>query len=600
MTGTIAKMITNEEISKIVEKHFEGIAGKIVDFSKDGFEKFKIDFGIAFSKYTQNSYEKYSKIKTLLYRTEPKYIYDFFEVPYLKKERQTLIKAESTNDILNLSNFIIIQGQGGIGKSTLLKHLFINELSQKDLIPIFIELKDLNQLDTEYDLLDIIFNKLSNLATRFEFKYLDYALKSGVFLFLLDGYDEITTDKKDYFFRIFDEFCDKYSNNYYVLSSRAYSDFIEFQRFTVLSTCELSKGQAISLITKIEFDEEIKTHFIEQLDLELYDKHKSFASNPLLLNIMLLTFDNYAEIPEKLHLFYENAFDTLYSKHDATKAGFRREFRSKLSLDDFKKVLSYFCFITYSQGKYEFSNNELVTLLKKTPIKNMQCQIQDFIFDLHNSICIIYKDGLNYSFTHRSFQEYFTSFFLKELTDENMNKFGLFLIHKDIYRTSSDNVFWMLYDMTEERFEQNILLPILKETEKDYQEPSLYDLYFEKFVTYISFYIQSDTLHLRNTRTCNNDVFDFIFEAFLIRTRKEEIKYISANDKQVYNYLVSNLAYNINNRVDYKTIKEDSVLYDLLRDSWIGKMVLEMSSLSRKLEEKKNNLYYDLSRLLIE
>ena len=67
-------------------------------------------------------------------------------------------------------------------------------------------------------------------------------------------------------------------------------------------------------------------------------KHESFASNPLLLNIMLLTYDNYADIPEKLHLFYSNAFETLYIKHDATKGGYKREFKTKLSSDDFKRV----------------------------------------------------------------------------------------------------------------------------------------------------------------------------------------------------------------------------------------------------------------------
>lgn len=91
------------------------------------------------------------------------------------------------------------------------------------------------------------------------------------------------------------------------------------------------------------------------LDERLYDNHTSFASNPLLLSIMLLTFDNYAEIPEKLHLFYANAFETLYSKHDATKAGYRRELRCSLSFDYFKKAFACFCFLTYYQGKFELT-----------------------------------------------------------------------------------------------------------------------------------------------------------------------------------------------------------------------------------------------------
>lgn len=127
-----------------------------------------------------------------------------------------------------MSNFIIIQGTGGIGKSTLMKHLFINELEKKDLIPIFLELKDINDLDTDYKVEDIIFEKLDNLGCNLNKKYLEYALKSGCFLFLLDGYDEILTAKKDAFFKHLEDFCDKYSQNYYKIASLVGMQAISF------------------------------------------------------------------------------------------------------------------------------------------------------------------------------------------------------------------------------------------------------------------------------------------------------------------------------------------------------------------------------------
>jgi hypothetical protein len=62
---------------------------------------------------------------------------------------------------------------------------------------------------------------------------------------------------------------------------------------------------------------------------------------------MLLTFDSYAQIPDKLYIFYSNAFETMFFKHDATKSGFKRQLKSDLSFDDFKNVFSIFCFHTY-------------------------------------------------------------------------------------------------------------------------------------------------------------------------------------------------------------------------------------------------------------
>lgn len=585
----------------ILEKYAEPIVKKVVKISRDEWEKFKVDFDLAFIKYTKNSFDKYSKIKTILYRTEPKYIYDFFETPILEKGHDMYIQADDIDAILDVSNFIIIQGTGGIGKSTLLKHIFISELGKKDLIPIFLELKDVNNLGDDYDLTDIIFEKLDDLGSSIKREYLNYALKSGCFLFLLDGYDEVLTDKKDILFKKLDSFCDKYSTNYFVISSRPYSEFVEFQRFTVLTTCALNKGQAMSLINKIEFDMEIKQRFVKALDEELYDKHRSFASNPLLLNIMLLTFDNYAEIPEKLHLFYANAFETLYSKHDATKAGYKRELRSGLSYDSFRKVFSYFCFITYHPGQIEFTRDELINILKKTQASKVSFDINHYIYDLENSLCVLYRDGVKYKFTHRSFQEYFTAVFLKELSDTSMKQMALHLIEKDAYRISHDDVFVMLYDMAEERYEQNIFLPVLTDFEKKCEKEDKYDFYFSEIVEHIKFAYRGDEqLRLWLVRSVNDDVTEFIYRStrlYVNRLQRKKLINQEAEDK-LLQFLTENRNYKIQHHFDGSEIMKDEEVYELMRYTWIGGIIETMAGLSEKLKEKQLEMEIDLSNLV--
>ncbi len=107
-------------IKAVLEKYADPIVTGIKSVARDEWEKFKVDFDVVFIDYINNAYNKYSKIKTLLYRTEPKYIYDFFEVPVLKKGYDKFIKADTTDDILNVSRHVIITGTGGIGKSTLM------------------------------------------------------------------------------------------------------------------------------------------------------------------------------------------------------------------------------------------------------------------------------------------------------------------------------------------------------------------------------------------------------------------------------------------------------------------------------------------------
>lgn len=586
----------------ILERYAEPIMQKVIEITKGEWEKFKVDFDIVFIEYMKNSYDKYSKIKTILYRTEPKYIYDFFEVPILTLGNKKYFKADSVNSVLDISNFIIIQGTGGIGKSTLMKHLFINELEKKDLIPIFLELKDINDFGTDYEIGKIILEKINNLGSRLDIKYFEYALKSGCFLFLFDGYDEILTKNRDLFFKKLESFCDKYSQNYYVISSRPFSEFVEFQRFTVINTCPFSKNQAIELVNKIDFEKDIKQRFVNALEIELFEKHESFASNPLLLNIMLLTYDNYAEIPEKLHLFYANAFETMYSKHDATKAGYRREMKSELSYDSFKKVFSYFCFITYVQGRTEFSYDDLVVALNRIPVDKVVFEVNNYIYDLVNALCVLYREGLSYKFTHRSFQEYFVAFFLKELPDESMKQLGKQIIYKDTFRASNDNVFGMLCDMAEDRFEQNILLPILKEYEKDASDDK-YGFYFNKLVHHIVFDNYPD-IDENDILCISMDYRDNILEFIrkysyhcLVRDAQEE-EYEQLASDRVFDYLTSDKGYQIGFELELNDILNDNILYDLMKETWVGKHVYAMSKLNEQLKVKQEKMEIDLSELL--
>lgn len=589
-------------VKAILEKYMDPIIEKIKEISKSEWEKFKIDSDIAFIKYFENACEKYSKIKTILYRTEPKYLYDFFEFPNLEKEYNEQIDSSHVNNLLDISHFLIAQGTGGIGKSTFMKHLFIDELNQKDLIPIFIELKDLNEIDCDYNIQDFIFNKLYNLGSKINEKYLGYALQSGCFLLLLDGYDEILSDKKNVFFKKLTDFCDLYSNNYCVISSRPYSEFIEFQRFTVLSLCKFSKKQAISLINKVDFDQKIKKQFSQALSVSLYEKHESFASNPLLLNIMLLTYDNYADIPEKLHLFYANAFETLYSKHDATKGGYRRELKAKLSMDLFKQIFSKFCFITYFQGKIEFTNQDLFAFLEKSKINNVEFDIEAMIDDLVNSICLLYKDGLNYRFTHRSFQEYFSALFLKELSDENLSKVGIELIKRDAHRAAKDSVFYMLYDMAEARMEQNFILPLLEMIEKECTCDK-YDFYFLKlnFDFWFDFFNDCDEPNVPKLVTHfgkAEETIQFIGE-FVLYYINRDFKHFKSSNSQLFKYLNKIMDYSIGEEINSIDLLDDKEFYQIFKNTWIGNLINNIANLKEVLNKKKQESELDLNKLLM-
>ena len=576
--------LASKFMNAIFDEYLSPLISKIANKLKITYNEVKIDLEIPFQAYLTNSYEKYSKIKTIIYGIEPKKLYDFFEIPFLKKGSD-IIKPTTTKILTDLSKFLIIEGSGGIGKSTLMKHLFLSELELKDYIPIFIELKDFNE-EEHLDLEKLLLKKLNQFHNTFQEEYLDYALQSGCFLFLLDGYDELYSENQKEFFKKLNDFCDKYPENHYILSSRPYSEseFIEFQRFTVLKAVSFTKEQAISLITKIEYpDEELKDKFIRDLESGLYDRHKSFASNPLLLNIMLSTYNDYAEIPQKLHLFYYQAFDTMLSKHDATKS-YRRKMLSDLSSDTFKECFAIFCLLTYQKAKTEFTFPEIEEIFKKFPprIKNV-LNIGSFIHDLENCLCVLYKEGNRYKFSHRSFQEYFVAYFLNIQTDSKMRDYSFRLIESGKFRASADSVFFMLEDMNTLRFNSNILIPLLdKFEESKSDEEDLFEYYILNFPVKIEISPSpsDSSLGLGFIHTQDN------FQSFIYYFFDNTINYTSYRTID-NNPLISFCKDNhlIEQPIGPEDIIENEELFDLFKKSWVGQKILSLTHYKQKLIE---------------
>ena len=98
---------------------------------------------------------------------------------------------------------------------------------------------------------------------------------------------------------------------------------------------------------------------------DLWRKHESFLSSPLLATMMLMTFSQFADIPNKVHLFYDQAFDTLFYKHDAVKELYQRKMYTNLTGDIFRKFFSLFCLVSYYDQIFEFSDEEVRKYIKK-------------------------------------------------------------------------------------------------------------------------------------------------------------------------------------------------------------------------------------------
>ena len=466
-----------------------------------------------FANYIKKAIDYFSMKKTLLYAEQPRSFYDLYvcnNLSHYKSQISDLqinkynkhnkydkfkeVISDATLESLEKeSKYVIIAGTGGIGKSMFLTHILLSlakEYASVKKLPILVSLKDYKE--EIKDVLDFIWKAFEAFAPKFSKEDIINELENKRVVLMLDGLDELQSALREKFNTDLENFIKAYPDNNILMASRPASSlgsFISFTKFSVFNVEPLTKEQAITLIKKLSYwNQEAKENFIKELDKHLYQDHEDFAGNPLLLTIMLLAYTDFGDVPAKIHVFYSKAYETMARDHDATKGSFKRPFYTKLTPEELKKIFGIFCVITYDEEKLEFSDNEFISYmdiaLQEAGDIADGVTSQEFLQDLTDNLCIMYKEGGKYHFIHKSFQEYFTAYHIAHCyDDEQLIKVGDFFENKNkdmsFTFTDSDKTFDMLYDMIPERVERHIFLPYLKKLLSDCEKLGELEGYWE-------------------------------------------------------------------------------------------------------------------------
>lgn len=449
-----------------------------------------------FPDYVTKSQAKYAKLKTLLYSSEEHLFEEFFVCNTISRapvryhhlrddmtvENVTLEKLEQT------SSFTMLVGMGGIGKSMMMRHLFLTSIkkyAQSGKLPILVTLREFGQ--DNHDLFHVIVDSVHRFDIAFSAAHVHKLMTEGKCQLLLDGLDEIKAGDMDAFQRQLDELTDRYPKNQYVMSTRKFSSFVELSRFTVLFIMPFSNNQALELIDRLEYcpeEPKLKQQFRDRLVSDYFKSHKEFVTNPLLLTLMLMSYHRFADVPEKKYLFYEQAYQTLLQRHDSDKLAYKRVFRSVKDPSDFTLVFREFCAKSYRKGDYEFNYGKfdgyfgrLKTLARMDPD---MMKLDNFLFDVCHSVCLMYEEGQNYHFLHRSFQEYFFADYYSRQDDTTLMKLGSYIDTADRILFDEGSAFDMLYDLAQDKVERFIIMPFLASVYDNEGEEDKYWLFLTK------------------------------------------------------------------------------------------------------------------------
>jgi hypothetical protein len=449
------------DVAKMAAEFAQANAEKILIAAHAGMKnvtsQMKAHFRHTYTRYVERVLERYGRGKSFFVRSEAVPLYHFFVPLDLQTPIRHLSRPNAT-DLVTESPLSIISGTGGSGKSMMMRHLLVSCIEAGLRTPVFLELRQLNQ--TTDTCRQAILAVLRSFDLDVTDVFIEEALKSGQLYLLLDGFDEVERGAKERVAREIQHLAQSYPKTWMTLSSRPDSSLRGWDQFTEYVVSPLNLTSAITLVSRLPVDQNIKERFIQEMRTTLFEQHHSFLSNPLLLSIMLLTYGDVAHIPQKLSTFYSQAYEALFLRHDALKGGFQRERRSGLDIQDYGRAFSAFSLFSYDARQFAFGTEKALELIKIAKEAAMlEFDEQAFLDDAVQAICLLLEEGLELAFAHRSFQEYFAARFIQNSPADVKAK----LVTRFIPTVESDSVMALLWEMDPYAVEKHYLLPKLAE-----------------------------------------------------------------------------------------------------------------------------------------
>ncbi|MFG0457385.1 NACHT domain-containing protein [Shewanella mangrovisoli] len=438
----------------VVTESFKAIFNEAIAFVKSKSKSFKTLNQIKL----EDAYAKAANVENVktIWQIDKSVNLNEFYHPSTIKVLDQLICVDSLN-IFPENGKIVIQGTAGQGKSILLRYLAGVNLKKGKTIPIFIELRKITEKANLSALMAI---SMSELGINIEEKDLEFIFSSGKFTLLLDAFDEIPEScLKDTLLSI-ENICARNYNQQIIITSRPGSDIQKVSYFSVYNLQPLKPPDFKPMLQKF-FDDEVTVHRIMKALNENNSTITKLITTPLLLTLLAITYKTYHKIPTQLHEFYENIFHVLANRHDATKPGFRREYKSGLNERELEDLFCAFCFYSMIEDKSSLSRQEALSVTKKAIHFLSINPISEFSFlsDCIKNTCLLLEEGFSYHYIHKSIREYHSAKFISISPIELKEKFYT-IATSNFYKYRVELEFLKVID--EHCFYKNFFLPIYR------------------------------------------------------------------------------------------------------------------------------------------
>jgi tRNA A37 threonylcarbamoyladenosine biosynthesis protein TsaE len=311
---------------------------------------------------------------------------------------------------------IIVLGKPGAGKTTFLKFAVLQAIDGKlaeARIPVFIAVKD--WADSGLSLMEFILTQFDVCDFPNAGPFVNQILKDGKCIFLMDGLDEVNKRIDDVILEI-RSFSDKYSKNQFILSCRIAAYNYWFEKFVDVEVADFSHRQIETFISNWFGAGTAKA----ELGWQKVREDRSFnelAATPLLLTMLCLAFDETMDFPSSRAELYKEGIDALLKKWDSSRSIKRDTIYRHLSPKRKESMLARIAAINFEEDHYFVSQRTLekqilayIQNLPEAKTETLEPDSEAILkaIEAQHGLFVERAKGI-YSFSHLTFQEYFTA-----------------------------------------------------------------------------------------------------------------------------------------------------------------------------------------------
>lgn len=323
---------------------------------------------------------------------------------------------------------LLIWGRPGSGKTTFLKHLALHysQVLGEQITPIFISLRAFVH---EFNLIDAIKREFISYVP--EPNQLVYnLLEQGQCLILLDGLDEVVETERERLYENINNCIERFPENHIVMTCRSGDSDYKFAYFTEVEMADFDDKQVLTFVKKwfasCNESKELEERFITELKHN--DSIKDLSTNPLLLTMLCLVFEDNNEFPKTQYSLTEDSINILLRKWDASRRIERNKIHNfELTYHRKVNLLSKIAYDGFNQERQKFFwrqheleeliNDYIENILEINPETSGLDSLSVLKLIEANHGLLVKQSKDIYSFFHLTFQEYFVANYIVESRD---------------------------------------------------------------------------------------------------------------------------------------------------------------------------------------